>query len=377
MRLYNIVKFSEHFRKLPAQTASQVLQYLIANWKKYVEAVQKWYEDPSMFPGSKKPRIPGYKPSNGEFTVIFPIHNIRDPGYWKHFRDSRKVQQWIDKNGNLHSKITAEIKFPKKAGIPTVRIRTDVNGLELNLDVIKEFRFSPRSNHYLFQVVYEKKIENLGLDPRRVNGVDLGVNNLLTIANNFGAYPVIVKGKRIKHANWLGNKQDVRIKQELFERLDEKLLSFLDSYRNYNDWTSIIQIFNYLLEDRLWDEGVNRAIVHHVNAVLSINGKLKESSKKYFRSYYTKAEFDFDVALLGVARVREIEHHVEEIERFILKYEKMRIWNWRNRNNRVRDQIHKASSILVDYCKKFNVGRIIIGYNKGWKQEVRLGKKTT
>ncbi len=187
--LKNLVKSSEHYRKLFSHTADQVLQYLIRNWEAYIEAVKKWYEAPSVFPGSKKPRIPGYKPSEGEFLVVFPIHNLRYSGYRAHFENSRKVQQWRDKNENLLSKVTAEIKFPKKANIPPIRFRIDVNGLELNLDIIKDFRISPRGNHYLFQVVYEKKIENLGLDPRRVIGVDLGVNNLLTIANNFGAHP--------------------------------------------------------------------------------------------------------------------------------------------------------------------------------------------
>jgi len=251
-----------------------------------------------------------------------------------------------------------------------------VNGLELDLDMIKEFRFIPRGIHYIFEVVYEKRIENWRLDSRRAIGVDLGVNNLLTIVNNFGTSPVIIKGKKIKHANWLGNKQDAKIKQELYEKLDEKLLFFLDTYLYNDDRASIIQTFNYLLEDRLWDEEVNKTILHHVNAILSINVNLKESNKEYYRNNDTKALLDFDLVLLDMALIYEIEHYVEEITKFILKYEKIRIRNWKNRNNRVQDQIHKVSHFLVEYCRENDVGRVIIGYNEGWKQGMTLGRKT-
>ncbi len=375
--LYGKVKDSVHYTSLNAQTAILIIKHLADRWIGYKEAVNKWYQDPSQFPGGKKPSIPGYKPKNGEFLVIFPIQNLQCIGYRSHFEQSKKVYRWRDKNGGLHSKTTAEIKFPKKAKIPPVRFRVDVHGQELNLDNIIEFRISPRKDHYLFQVVYEKKIDNLQLDTNRAIGIDLGVNNLLTIANNFGAHPVIVKGKKIKYANWLGNKQDAKIKKKFYEKLDDKLLYFLDLYLNKSDRASIIQTFNYLLEESLFKEDINRSIIHHINAVLSINGKLKKSSKEYYRNVETKTMLDFYLVLLNASQLQEIEHHIEEITRFILNYEKIRIRNWNNRNNRIQDQIHKASRYLIDYCKENNIGRIVIGYNEGWKQGMILGKKTT
>jgi len=46
------------------------------------------------------------------------------------------------------------------------------------------------------------------------------------------------------------------------------------------------------------------------------------------------------------------------------------------RNLKVEDYLHKASRTLIDLCKEFNIGRIVIGHNKGWKQGINLGKKT-
>lgn len=45
------------------------------------------------------------------------------------------------------------------------------------------------------------------------------------------------------------------------------------------------------------------------------------------------------------------------------------------RNCRMEDKMHKTSRFIVDYCIENNIGRIVIGKNDGWKQEVNLGKQ--
>ena len=45
------------------------------------------------------------------------------------------------------------------------------------------------------------------------------------------------------------------------------------------------------------------------------------------------------------------------------------------RNCWIEDKMHKASRIIVDYCIENQIGRIVIGKNEGWKQEVNLGKR--
>lgn len=46
------------------------------------------------------------------------------------------------------------------------------------------------------------------------------------------------------------------------------------------------------------------------------------------------------------------------------------------RNCWIADKMHKISRYIVDMCKSNNIGTIVIGKNKGWKQNVNLGKKT-
>ena len=46
------------------------------------------------------------------------------------------------------------------------------------------------------------------------------------------------------------------------------------------------------------------------------------------------------------------------------------------RNFWIEDKIHKISRYVINYCADHNIGSIVIGLNKGWKNGIELGKKT-
>ena len=46
------------------------------------------------------------------------------------------------------------------------------------------------------------------------------------------------------------------------------------------------------------------------------------------------------------------------------------------RNLWIDDKIHKISRWIINFCINNNIGNIVIGLNKGWKQNIELGKKT-
>lgn len=51
-------------------------------------------------------------------------------------------------------------------------------------------------------------------------------------------------------------------------------------------------------------------------------------------------------------------------------------WLNNRRNFWIEDKLHKISRYIIDYCIEHNIGTIVIGLNKGWKNEINLGKKT-
>jgi putative transposase len=44
------------------------------------------------------------------------------------------------------------------------------------------------------------------------------------------------------------------------------------------------------------------------------------------------------------------------------------------RNNSVRDYLNKAARLIVNHCLEHQIGKLIVGYNPGIKQEIKLGK---
>ena len=50
-------------------------------------------------------------------------------------------------------------------------------------------------------------------------------------------------------------------------------------------------------------------------------------------------------------------------------------WLNNRRNFWIDDKIHKVSRWIIDYCKSNNIGSIVVGLNKGWKQGINLGKQ--
>lgn len=45
------------------------------------------------------------------------------------------------------------------------------------------------------------------------------------------------------------------------------------------------------------------------------------------------------------------------------------------RNRKIKDYLHKTSKEVIDYCIDSRISKLVIGYNKGWKQASNLGKR--
>lgn len=49
---------------------------------------------------------------------------------------------------------------------------------------------------------------------------------------------------------------------------------------------------------------------------------------------------------------------------------------YENRNNYVKDFMHKTSRLIVNHLIRNQVSELVVGYNKGWKDSIQLGRKT-
>ncbi|MCW3128629.1 MAG: transposase [Methanophagales archaeon] len=169
------LKDSENYRALPAQTAQQVLRIVDRNWKSFFRAMKEWKKHPEKF--KERPRIPHYKKKDSEFVLVFTNQQVK-------LRDG-----WL-------------IILPKNVGL---KVKTRIR------EGLREVRIIPKGMGYVLEIVYKKKLEVGRRNKDRIVGIDIGVRNLITMANNIGEQPIVVKGGVIKNINQFYNKEKARL----------------------------------------------------------------------------------------------------------------------------------------------------------------------
>ena len=155
--LYHLLKASDNYHHLPAQTAQQVLRLLDWSWKSFFRAISEWKKNKSKFQGRPKP--PRYKPKNGEFLLVF-------------------TNQQVKLKDNI-------LLFPKKVSF---QLKTRLH----DKTDIREARIIPKGVGYMVEIVYKKKILPKSLNKDNIIAIDLGVRNLITVVNNKSLKPLVI-----------------------------------------------------------------------------------------------------------------------------------------------------------------------------------------
>jgi putative transposase len=237
------------YKSMPtAQSAQQTLRKLCSDFQSFLASAKDYNKNPNKYTG--KPKLPRYKAKDSKYELILTNQEVK-------LRDDKLVFPKVFQGLTIKPLCTSKKDFHS----------------------FQQVRVIPNHNHLVVEVVYNITISGDIIKSNNYLGIDLGVNNLLTITNNFNKQPVILNGKGLKSINQYYNK---------------------------------------------------------------LNSHYQEISKRMNNKYSTR-----------------------RLQRIVTK-----------RNNKVLDFMHKSSRYLVDYAVENNVSKIIIGYNKGWKQNIELGKKT-
>lgn len=234
---------SDNYTLLPSQTANRILYTLDKSWKAFFRAIKDWKTASGKY--QAKPEPPHYKRKDGEHILIFTTQQVKI------------------KDGYL--------LLSKMAGIDPIKTRL---GDDTKL---KEVRIIPRGTGYICEIVYEKDVESLNLNPDNVAGIDLGINNIVTMANNIGEQPIVIKGGFMKSMNQYYNKRRAEI----------------------------------------------------------------------------QSTYDLQ-GIKGGSKMRVLTE---------------------KRNRKMKDAMHKISRLIINYCIEHDIGTLVIGHNKNWKQKVNLGKR--
>jgi putative transposase len=253
-KLDNMMHGAKEYKTLGSQASQNTLSLLDKNWKSYFEGVKKYYKNNGIgFLGL--PDLPKYKPKNGR--CILMVKNIQC-----RIIDNKLIFSWKP--------------LQKFSGI-----KTNVNGK------LMQVRFVPSGACYFMEIVYQTEVQKPEKSSGRIAGIDLGVNNFVTMGNNIGIKPIIIKGGIVKSMNQFYNKERARISSETnmywnnrMRNLTDKHLRKLDSYMHLVSK----RIVSYCIENDIgtlivghnkeWKDGINIGRINNQNFVCIPYNKL-------------------------------------------------------------------------------------------------------
>lgn len=180
--LFQMVKDSEPYKNIGSNTGQSTLRMLDKVWKAFLKSLSGYSKHPEKYLG--RPKLPQYKPKDGRFVFVL---------------DSNKVKL---KDGYVYFAWKPFKKFNNQ-------FRTHAK------ERIIQCRFIPRGSHYTMDITYEMEVPECNEQSERIAAIDIGVDNFITMVNNIGEQPIVVKGGVIKSINQYYNKQKAKLQAEL------------------------------------------------------------------------------------------------------------------------------------------------------------------
>lgn len=180
--LFQMVKDSEPYKDIGSNTGQSTLRMLDKVWKAFLKSLSGYSKFPEKYLG--RPKLPRYKPKDGRFVFVLDSNKVKlKDGYvyfaWKPFK-----------------KFNNQFKTHAK-------------------ERIIQCRFIPRGSHYTMDITYEMEVPECNEQSERIAAIDIGVDNFITMVNNIGEQPIVVKGGVIKSINQYYNKQKAKLQAEL------------------------------------------------------------------------------------------------------------------------------------------------------------------
>lgn len=252
MRLGPIYDLSDAWFKFMRENS--LYNYNIANNSAYNDELKKL----------ARPKIPytSYDPNKRRSFTINPdkIKIIANPQYVnKWARNGKKLSRKTIENYEyllvipmdlIDSQLSNKVN-KKNLYIPTnqykngiIQVRVTPNRGRFNVDI--RYRIQKISNmDYTSNLTYD-------VNRKRIAGIDLGLDNLVAIANNVGASPLLIKGKSLVAMNTYYNDRINKLKYDKSNKShkDTKQIKILDNRRinkmhNYMDHV-VIKVVKYL-----------------------------------------------------------------------------------------------------------------------------------
>lgn len=189
-----IFKYTDHptYRRMNSQVNQNAIKKTVKSWKSYFQLQKDYAVHPEKY--KARPRIPGYV-KNLAMTAAYTNQTARFI-----CKDGRAYLQFV--NHRQPVLIGRESLYSDMTYVKT-EVKPQYGGYSILL-TFKEDIILPEVPKF----------------PKRILGIDVGVDNFCAVANNFGDIPFLIKGGAIKSMNQNFNKERSRLLSEVTKGSD-------------------------------------------------------------------------------------------------------------------------------------------------------------
>lgn len=180
--------------RMNSQVNQNAIRKAVKAWKGYFKTVKDYGKHPEKY--TAKPNIPGYK-RHTEYTAWF----------------TNQAAKLNEENGKCYIRF---VNNPNKLEIGKASLYSDLKYVKTEVKAMY--------GKYCVLITFDDKIKEVKAPkiPKRILGLDPGVNNFLGVANNFGGAPFVMNGRAIKSANQRFNKKRAKLMSNLTKGSDSK-----------------------------------------------------------------------------------------------------------------------------------------------------------
>lgn len=189
-----IFKYTDHltYRRMNSQVNQNAIKKTVKSWKSYFQLRKDYAIHPEKY--KARPRIPGYIKQSA-MTAAY----------------TNQTAKFIHKNRRVYLRFVNH-KQPVQIG---------KESLYADMTYVKT-EVKPQYGGYSILLTFKEDIilPEVPKFPKRILGIDVGVDNFCAVANNFGDTPFLIKGGAIKSMNQNFNKERARLLSEVTKGSD-------------------------------------------------------------------------------------------------------------------------------------------------------------
>jgi len=224
--LYQRMKQNENWIAFPRKISNQVWMQVKKSWSNWLTALTTYKKQPDKFNG--RPQIPKYN------------HSVNVITYEKGALGKRGLK-------------------PNQIKLSQTNIILDISLIE---GEVKEVKILPQKGKFIIKATYTEAMKQNNLDYNKIAGLDLGLNNLVTVATNQkDIHPIMVNGRPLKSINQHWNKQKAKRQSKLKKGVfNSHKISQITEKRN-NKVDTYLHIASRMVVDWLIENNIGTLII--------------------------------------------------------------------------------------------------------------------